>query len=230
MSTGTLSPVGRQQFMDVSGSLALNGGLINTYLSGTSTPTPTYTDAGLSVPNANPIVLDSAGRCVIYLDPTIGAYKYQVHDSLNNLLYTCDPVTATNAGTTGLGTIFTFGGSSVAPITATSYPAGTTGDTLIPNSTEFFQDSALLSPGTYVIEGMGQVTSGNTLTVALMDLDDGAPTVPLATATYTAQTPTLARSGSISFAAGGSAKHYGLKAIVSAGTGFAFGFILRRTA
>ena len=46
------------------------GGLVFTYTAGTSTKEATYTDAALSVPNTNPIVLDAGGRCVMFLDPS----------------------------------------------------------------------------------------------------------------------------------------------------------------
>jgi hypothetical protein len=46
------------------------------YLSGGTTPTPVYSDAGLTTPLSNPVVADSAGRFpAIYLD---GAISYRV--------------------------------------------------------------------------------------------------------------------------------------------------------
>ena len=57
-----LSPVGNGQQFFTNQGLVLVGGKIYTYLAGTTTPAVTYTDASGSVPNANPIVLDSAGR------------------------------------------------------------------------------------------------------------------------------------------------------------------------
>lgn len=41
--------------------------LLYTYSSGTSTPKATYTDSGGLTANANPVVLNSAGRCTIWL-------------------------------------------------------------------------------------------------------------------------------------------------------------------
>jgi hypothetical protein len=49
------------QFFDNSG-VPLNGGLLYTYAAGTTTPQTTYSDSTGATPNANPIVLDSAGR------------------------------------------------------------------------------------------------------------------------------------------------------------------------
>lgn len=42
--------------------VALDGGLVYFYVSGTTTPQATYSDASLTTPNANPVVLDAAGR------------------------------------------------------------------------------------------------------------------------------------------------------------------------
>ena len=58
-----LSPIGGAgwQFFDNDG-VPLSGGLIYTYLAGTSTPQATYTSASGSIQNSNPIVLNSAGR------------------------------------------------------------------------------------------------------------------------------------------------------------------------
>lgn len=41
-----------------------------TYLAGTTTKADTFTDVGLTVPNANPIILDSAGRATIFMAPS----------------------------------------------------------------------------------------------------------------------------------------------------------------
>lgn len=41
---------------------ALAGGKLYFYVSGTTTPQDTYSDSGLTTPNSNPVILDSAGR------------------------------------------------------------------------------------------------------------------------------------------------------------------------
>jgi len=58
-----LSPVGgaAAQFFDNSGNV-LTGGLLYSYLAGTTTPSPTYTTSLGNVAHSNPIVLDAAGR------------------------------------------------------------------------------------------------------------------------------------------------------------------------
>ena len=71
----------------------LAGGFLWTYESGTSTPLPTFTDSDLAPghENTNPIELDSAGRCVMYLSPT-PAMKLIVKDALGVTVYTQDEI------------------------------------------------------------------------------------------------------------------------------------------
>lgn len=61
-----LAPSPFFQFFDDNGD-PLDGGLLYTYVSGTETPQATYPAASGGSAHANPVVLDSAGRCVLYL-------------------------------------------------------------------------------------------------------------------------------------------------------------------
>lgn len=71
----------------------LNGGKLETYIAGTTTPLATYTDAALTTPHANPVILNSAGRATIYL--SAASYKFVLKDSAGNTIYTVDNVSAT---------------------------------------------------------------------------------------------------------------------------------------
>lgn len=79
MATSTLAPNPKQYFWNTVTGQPLSGGYVYTFVAGTTTPQPTYQDAaGLTV-NQNPIVLNSAGFCTIYL--ILGAsYKFTVTD------------------------------------------------------------------------------------------------------------------------------------------------------
>lgn len=225
MSTGTLSPSPWFTGFSDTGT-PLSAGLLYTYAAGGSTPATTYSDSALATPNANPIVLDSAGRATIYLAAT--SYKFILRTSAGVLVKTQDNIAAVNAGSSGLGEVFVFGGQSNSPITATSYAAGATFDKLHPGTGVYNVDSANLS-GTYVLEATGLQDVAGTLTVAIVNLDDGAPDTPLATLTVTSLTGARAQSGTITFATAGAAKSYGIKAKVSANTGYAWGVRLMRT-
>ena len=50
------------QYLDITGNALLVGGTITSYLSGTDTLQPTYTDETLSEANSNPLQIDSQGR------------------------------------------------------------------------------------------------------------------------------------------------------------------------
>ncbi len=74
MPTVTLSPVFKQKFFDNSG-IPLNGGKLFSYLAGTSTKTATYSDAGGSSANTNPVILNFRGEADVYIEPNKG-YKF----------------------------------------------------------------------------------------------------------------------------------------------------------
>jgi hypothetical protein len=78
------------QFGDDNGN-PLSGGRLFTYAAGTNTPKATYTTAAATVANANPIVLDSAGRAVAFLD---GSYKFRLETAASVLVRETDNVSA----------------------------------------------------------------------------------------------------------------------------------------
>jgi len=63
------------QFFDDDGDPA-SSHVVYTYEAGTTTKVATYSDQALAVPNANPIVLDSAGRATIFLKASLGNVKF----------------------------------------------------------------------------------------------------------------------------------------------------------
>ncbi len=87
-----LSPVPVLQFFTSAG-LPLVGGQLFSYQAGTTTPLATYTDSTGGTPNANPVVLDSQGKCVVWLGTA--AYKLVLKDSLNNVIWTSDNIQST---------------------------------------------------------------------------------------------------------------------------------------
>lgn len=80
------------QFFDDSGN-PLSGGKIHTYAAGTTTPLATYTARDGVTPNANPIILDAAGRTPQQIWSTEGLlYKYVVATSTNVVIRTWDNI------------------------------------------------------------------------------------------------------------------------------------------
>ena len=92
-----------EQFFGPDGTTPLAGGLLFFYITGTSTKQNTYSDAGLTIANPNPVVLDSAGRAgPIFLQNL----KYKVllcpaddTDPPTSPIWTQDPVYTSDVST-----------------------------------------------------------------------------------------------------------------------------------
>lgn len=104
--TGIIATIPKFQF-NASTGLALAGGTLTTYLAGTTTPEATYQDQALTIANANPIVLDSAGGCTIWLDDS-KRYKFVLKNSAGTTQWTQDNIN----GATSLDQLLASSGSS----------------------------------------------------------------------------------------------------------------------
>lgn len=111
-----LSPLGGAgwQFFDNSGNV-LSGGLLYTYSAGTTTPLTTYQDATGTTANANPVVLDAAGRVSGEVWLTAGLnYKLVLKTSTGTTLWTADNISGgTDAAASVLAQLAASGGSSL---------------------------------------------------------------------------------------------------------------------
>jgi hypothetical protein len=89
------------QFFDDNGD-PLSGGKLFTYAAGTTTPQVTYTSSSGATANANPIILNAAGRLSgsgeIWLTEGV-LYKFVLNDSNNVLIGTYDNISGANDGT-----------------------------------------------------------------------------------------------------------------------------------
>lgn len=91
-----LMPLPRIQFFDGNG-IVLSGGLLYTYLAGTTTPSATYQDSAGVTPNANPIVLNASGypsngSAIVGIYFASHSYKIALYDQNNVLQWTADNV------------------------------------------------------------------------------------------------------------------------------------------
>jgi microcystin-dependent protein len=91
-----MPPLVFRQFFDDAGAPLANGNLY-TYVTGTTTPLATYSNAALSVENANPIVLDDSGRCDLYLAAPPTAYRFRLEDSDGGLVDEQDDIVGMTA-------------------------------------------------------------------------------------------------------------------------------------
>lgn len=71
------------QYCDANGA-PYAGGTVNTFIPGTDTPKDTWSDLAGTALNTNPIVLDAAGRALIYGS---GEYRFVLKDAAGNLIY-----------------------------------------------------------------------------------------------------------------------------------------------
>lgn len=125
-----LSPVGNESQVDTNGA-PLTGGKVYSYLAGTSTPTPTYTDSTGVTPQTNPIILNSRGlpASPIWLGAGV-AVKLVFTDSNDVLIRTVDNVLGVGdpANTTAQDQWVTYSGTpSYISATSFSLPGDQTG-------------------------------------------------------------------------------------------------------
>lgn len=178
-----LSPPPKAQFLDANGA-PLAGGKVYTYQAGTTTPLATYTTAGGTTPNANPVILDARGEADIWYAPGV-SYKVVLRTSADALIWTVDNIAmsgsmatqnADNVNITGgtIGSGVTFAGSitgTAANVTGTVAVAnGGTGATTAANArtnlgaaasgantdiTSLEQDVAIVATGTIGTDSIG---------------------------------------------------------------------------
>jgi len=127
MATVLLSPVGNgQQFFDNNG-VPLAGGLIYTYQAGSSTLLTTYTTVNGTIPNSNPIILDSAGRSPNEIWMQTGySYKFILQTSTGITLQTLDNLYPILQNASGSGATIPAGLIAIWSGSTGSIPAGWT--------------------------------------------------------------------------------------------------------
>lgn len=140
----------------------LVGGLLYTYLTGTTTPATTYQDAAGSTPNTNPIVLNARGEATVFL--TAGTvYTFALKDSLGASVYTADGVSSPLSS----GSL-----SGYAPLASPSFtgtptaPTPVAGDSSTRLATTAFVESEIATAVGGTNKGAGQcqlAISGGTL-------------------------------------------------------------------
>lgn len=102
-------------FVDGSGSPCV-GCTLASYIAGTTTPTPTYTDSAGGGQNTNPIVLGTDGGAQIWLSNSV-SYKFVLTDSLGTTVWTVDNV----PGSQGFGVYLPLtGGTLTGPLIGTA--------------------------------------------------------------------------------------------------------------
>lgn len=145
---------GEQQFIDANGA-PLAGGEVYFYVPNTTTPKTTYQNYAETVPNTNPVILNSAGRAIIW---GTGLYRQVVYDQYGNLIWdqqTYAPPTPDSAVTSSFGTQTT-----IASATTTNLGTITTNNALITGTSTIasFGSSASLSTPVYLVTFQNALT------------------------------------------------------------------------
>ena len=207
----------------------LAGGKLTTQAAGTTDSLATYSDAALSSPNANPVILDAGGRAVVYLSNDT-AYKFVLKTSADVEVWSQDNIQSVQNIPLYVAheSIPLFGTDEVGD-NALSYPAGNAGDKVVPGS-QIVTLAGSAMAGTWKLRGMvrGDGTTPN-IDVGFMNLTD-ADTTELANLSSTSTVGAKTESSAITFATG--SKDYGckIKSDDTAKYGFAYGLELVRTA
>ena len=162
------------QFLDANGA-PLTGGLLYSYLSGTTTPATTYTSRDGGTNNTNPIVLDAAGRtpAEVWLDGGV-LYKFVLTSSTYAQIGTYDSIPAIN-DTTSISNLLTVAGTNaltgLATPTLGGYAAGA--------QYSFIAQNTNTAAVTIDIDTLGvkSITKFGTTALAAGDIQAGALTL-----------------------------------------------------
>lgn len=129
MTTTLISPLPIQHFVDSNGN-ALTGGLLFTYVAGTTTKQTTFTDSTGNTANTNPVVLNSRGEANVWMAQG-QTYKFVLAPSTDtdppsNPIWTVDNLQPGGLAAIASGSILGNSSGSPAPATAQTVGSGLT--------------------------------------------------------------------------------------------------------
>ncbi len=159
----TLAPFFAVQFFTDAGAPAA-AYRVHTYNAGTTTPKASYTDQAGAVPNANPITLDSAGRCALWLESEGSEYAIELRTPGGALVKRWDDVAGVPtpsatayvplAGGVTMTGQFNLSGpatSGLQPVTKTQMDAAVAGIDAVTTAEQTAALAALVPPGVIVM-------------------------------------------------------------------------------
>lgn len=159
------------QFFDSNGA-PLSGGLLYTYAAGTTTPASTYTSSSGAFFNANPIVLDAAGRTPneIWLEGGT-LYKFVLKDSTFVQIGSYDDIPAVNDPTTTNNLITVTGTNTLTGLAIPALEGYTAGAQY-----SFIAQNTNSGAVTINIDGLGvkSITKAGTVSLGAGDIVAGA--------------------------------------------------------
>ena len=158
----SLAPNIKSRFFITGTNKPLAGGLMYTYLVGTTTKAATYSDAA-GTPNTNPIVLDSDGECNLYLDDAI-SYRIILENAAGVTQFDEDRIASINNAQ--LAAIAAGVASTAADRVQTGLDAAATAADRVQTgldviAAEAARDAAQLSAGVYATTAAGIAATTN---------------------------------------------------------------------
>lgn len=147
--TASLLPNAEQTFVDLNGQ-PLAAGRVYFYIPTTTTPKATWRDAAGAVTNANPVVLDAAGRAIIY---GAGTYRQVVKDVFGNTVW--DQLTSGPGGSGAMATV-----SNIAALVALGTSSAQYGLVYVQN----YVGTAGIGGGVFAWDA-ANVSAGNSCTI-----------------------------------------------------------------
>lgn len=155
MANASLLAPARSVYYDANGN-PLRGGKVHTYVPGSATPKQSWQDAAETILNANPIILDANGSCLLYGN---GAYQITVMDSLGNSIPAYSGVTTTPATASPIS-------SAMAPVVGASTLAAGIAALFLDNKALGQTEYARIFPGVISLDnvvGYTEIGPGSTL-------------------------------------------------------------------
>lgn len=192
------------QFFD--GGEPLSGGKLYTYAAGTTTPKASFTTAAGNIENANPVVLDSEGRAVVFIE---GSYRFDLFDSNDVLIESTDGVTSfTATGTSEEAYFESFSGDGANTSFTTSIDLGTDEKLImifVDNSLRAYQTNGTFATDSGWTKGSGwSIGSGvATASTASTDLEQTAAFTLVEKTEYVIQYTITRSSGTVTPKIGG---------------------------
>lgn len=146
----SLSPCLKSRYFITGTNRPLAGGLLYTYLAGTTTNAATYSD-NLGTPNTNPVVLDADGQCNLFLDDNV-SYRIILKNSAGVTQFDQDRVASISSAQVAALAVTVAATAADVVTTAASRDASLAYSILSAAA----RDAALIQAGVYATEPLGR--------------------------------------------------------------------------
>jgi hypothetical protein len=179
------------QFTDDDGT-PLDSGLLYTYETGTTTPEATYVDQAGAEQNENPIELDAAGRCSMWLTPS-QEYTFVLKREDGTTVKTWNDIAGVPSGSVAVTSVNTLTGDVVLTADDIAFTTAT--------STVWFEGTDVTAALDSIIEKVDDLSAGSTTASDVAIVDSGALFTATNVETALAETATALNTAEADIAA-----------------------------